>query len=99
MISFFIQYSLTSGKHVRAMNTPLNPTFFYSKTGVCRCMLICLNFATQHTLWVSTINVLSQHITISKSLSAEENLCILHGCVFVMKHKRNNDHDRNLFYI
>ena len=40
----------SSGKHVRVLNTPLNPT--YSKTGVCRGIPIFLIFAPKHRLWV-----------------------------------------------
>ena len=36
-----LKLTLTSGKHVRAMNTPLNP-ILYRKTGVCRGILIFL---------------------------------------------------------
>ena len=35
----------TSRKHARVMYTPLNPTFIYSKTGVCRGIPIFLIFA------------------------------------------------------
>ena len=49
----------SSGKHVRAMNTPLNPTLFYSKTGVCRGIPISLSFAPKHRLWVLVRTVLT----------------------------------------
>ena len=32
-IDFFFHADKTSGKHVRAMNTPLNPTFYIAKLG------------------------------------------------------------------
>ena len=41
----------SSGKHVPAMYTPLNPTFI-EKTGVCRGTPIFLIFDPKHTLWV-----------------------------------------------
>ena len=41
----------SSGKHVRAMNTPLKP-HFYSKTGVSRGIPNILNFEPKYTLWV-----------------------------------------------
>ena len=41
----------TSGKHVPAMYTPLNP-ILYSKTGVSRGIPIFLIFALKHRLWV-----------------------------------------------
>ena len=51
-----IRNQLTSGKHVRAIYTPLNP-ILYSKTGDCRDIPIFLSFAPKHTvctcrLWV-----------------------------------------------
>ena len=42
--------TFSPGKHVRAIYTPLNPTF--SKTGVCRSIPIFLIFAPKHRLWV-----------------------------------------------
>ena len=58
--------SQTSRKHVREMHTPLNPTFIYSKTGVCTGIPIFLIFAPKHRLWVlvarvPTIYVLSKN--------------------------------------
>ena len=55
---FGVPHSTTtpSRKHVRAMYTPLNPTFIYSKTGVCRGIPIFLNFASNHRLWVLVRN-------------------------------------------
>ena len=47
-------HNLSSGKHVRAMNTPLNPTL-YSKTGVCRGITIFLNFDPKHRLWAEVV--------------------------------------------
>ena len=41
-----------SGKHVRAMNTPLNPTFINRKTQVCMGIPIFLIFAPKHRLCV-----------------------------------------------
>ena len=45
-----VYLDVSSGKHVRAVNTPFNPTF--SKTGVCRGLPILLIFAQKHILWV-----------------------------------------------
>ena len=47
-----ISVRFASGKHVRAINTPLNPTFIYKKTGICRDIPIFFIFATKHRLWV-----------------------------------------------
>ena len=51
-------FLITSGKHVRVMYTPLNPTL-YSKTGVCRGIPIFLIFAQKHRLWVLAEAVLT----------------------------------------
>ena len=47
-------FDLSSGKLVRVMYTPLNPTFIYSKTGVSRSSpIFCFNiFAPKQRLWV-----------------------------------------------
>ena len=65
----FVYYHLT-GKHVHAMNTPLNPTFIYSKTGVCRGIPIFLIFAPKHRLIVGTQNRLGEAV-----LTCTHNLC------------------------
>ena len=41
-----------SGKHVREMYTPLNPTFIWEKTGACRGIPNFLIFDSKHTLRV-----------------------------------------------
>ena len=53
-LTFESHIPYTSGKHVRAMNTPIYPTFLYSKSRVCRGIPIFLIFAPKHTLWVLT---------------------------------------------
>ena len=64
-LTFESHIPYTSGKHVRAMNTPLYPTFLCSKSRVCRGIPIFLIFAPKHTLWVltrvPTIYVLSKN--------------------------------------
>ena len=50
LVNFLIQ-NVSSGKHVRVMDTPLNPTL-YSKTGVCRGLPVFLIFAPEHRLWI-----------------------------------------------
>ena len=45
-----------SVKHFRVILPPYTP-LLYSKTGVCRGIPICLNFAPKHRLWVLVITV------------------------------------------
>ena len=53
LYSSFVYSNNTSGKHVRAMNTP--------KTGVCRGIPIFHIFAPKHRLWVLVRTASVQH--------------------------------------
>ena len=90
--------SPSSGKHVRAMNTPETP-LLNSKTGVYRGIPIFFLFLHQNIdCVVPTIYVLSKNKKNIKNLlvkfsisTATKSLCILHGVVFVMVSRRRSE--------
>ena len=76
-LSHVIRKCHSSRKHACIILTPLNPTFFYSKTGVYRGIHYFSYFCSKHRLWVLVRNRLTEAV-----LTRTHNLC------FEQKHEK-----------